>query len=211
METLLQALRPLFAPAFSLWGAPASWLELVAFVLALAMVGFNIRVNPLGWPLAIASSLLYLALFWDSRLYGEANLQIFFVVVALWGWWQWLRGTHDDGTALRVRPLGRREMIGCTVAMAVAWPLLGAFLARVTDSDVPWWDAFPTAGSLVGQWLLGRKYVENWPVWLLVNVVSVALFAYKGLWLTVVLYAVFVLLSLAGWRAWSALARTEAR
>jgi len=103
METLLQALRPLFAPAFSLWGAPASWLELVAFVLALAMVGFNIRVNPLGWPLAIASSLLYLALFWDSRLYGEANLQIFFVVVALWGWWQWLRGTHDDGTALRVR------------------------------------------------------------------------------------------------------------
>ncbi|HOY34577.1 MAG TPA: nicotinamide riboside transporter PnuC [Piscinibacter sp.] len=211
METLLQALRPLFASAFTLWGAPASWLELIAFVLALAMVGFNIRVNPLGWPLAIASSLLYFALFWDSRLYGEANLQIFFVVVALWGWWQWLRGTQDDGTALRVRSLGRRGLIGCAAAMALAWPLLGAFLARVTDSDVPWWDAFPTAGSLVGQWLLGRKYVENWPVWLLVNVVSVALFAYKGLWLTVVLYAVFVLLSLAGWRAWSALARTEAR
>ncbi len=211
METLLQALRPLFASAFTLWGAPASWLELIAFVLALAMVGFNIRVNPLGWPLAIVSSLLYFALFWDSRLYGEANLQVFFAVVALWGWWQWLRGTQDDGTALRVRALGRRELIGCAVAMAVVWPLLGAFLARVTDSDVPWWDAFPTAGSLVGQWLLGRKYVENWPVWLIVNTVSVALFAFKGLWLTVVLYAVFVLLSLAGWRAWSAQARAEAR
>jgi len=211
MESLLQALRPLFASAFTLWGAPASWLELVAFVLALAMVGFNIRVNPLGWPLAIVSSLLYFALFWDSRLYGEANLQVFFVVVALWGWWQWLRGTQDDGTALRVRTLDRRGLIGCALAMALAWPLLGAFLARVTDSDVPWWDAFPTAGSLVGQWLLGRKYVENWPVWLIVNTVSVALFAYKGLWLTVVLYAVFVLLSVAGWRAWSALARAEAR
>jgi nicotinamide mononucleotide transporter len=211
METLLQALRPLFASAFTLWGAPASWLELVAFVLALAMVGFNIRVNPLGWPLAIVSSLLYFALFWDSRLYGEANLQVFFAAVALWGWWQWLRGTQDDGTALRVRTLDRRELIGCAVAMALAWPLLGAFLARVTDSDVPWWDAFPTAGSLVGQWLLGRKYVENWPVWLIVNTVSVALFAYKGLWLTVVLYAVFVLLSVAGWRAWSAQARAEAR
>ena len=211
METLLQALRPLFASAFTLWGTPASWLELVAFVLALAMVGFNIRVNPLGWPLAIVSSLLYFALFWDSRLYGEANLQLFFAVVALWGWWQWLRGRQDDGSALRVRTLGRRELIGCAVAMAVAWPLLGAFLARVTDSDVPWWDAFPTAGSLVGQWLLGRKYVENWPVWLIVNTVSVALFAYKGLWLTVVLYAVFVLLSVAGWRAWSAQARAGAR
>lgn len=211
METLLQALRPQFASAFTLWGAPASWLELVAFVLALAMVGFNIRVNPLGWPLAIVSSLLYFALFWDSRLYGEANLQIFFVVVAAWGWWQWLRGTQDDGTALRVRTLGRRGLIGCAAAMAVAWPLLGAFLARVTDSDVPWWDAFPTAGSLVGQWLLGRKYVENWPVWLIVNIVSVALFAYKGLWLTVVLYAVFVLLSVAGWRAWSMQARADTR
>jgi nicotinamide mononucleotide transporter len=211
MEALLQALRPLFAPAFTLWGSPASWLELIAFGLALAMVGFNIRVNPLGWPLAIVSSLLYFALFWDSRLYGEANLQIFFAVVALWGWWQWLRGTQADGAALRVRALGRREWIVCAVAMAVAWPLLGAFLARVTDSDVPWWDAFPTAGSLVGQWLLGRKYVENWPAWLVVNTVSVGLFAYKGLWLTVLLYAVFIVLSAAGWRAWRQMARVGAR
>ena len=74
------------------------------------------------------------------------------------------------------------------------------------DSDVPWWDAFPTAASIVGQWLLGRKYVENWPTWVIVNVVSVALFAYKGLWLTVGLYAVFVAMSFAGWRAWRRLA-----
>ena len=206
MEPLLQALQPLFAPAFTLWGAPATWLELVAFVLALAMVGCNIRVDPLGWPLAIASSLLYFALFWDSRLYGEASLQIFFVVVALWGWWQWLRGTQHDGSALRVRELGARGRWLALALLAAAWPALALFLARVSDSDVPWWDAFPTAASLVGQWLLGRKYVENWPVWLLVNIVSVGLFAYKGLWLTVVLYAVFVLLSVAGWRAWHRLA-----
>jgi len=210
METLLQALRPLFAPAFTLWGAPASWLELLAFVLALAMVVFNIRVNPLGWPLAIVSSLLYFALFWDSKLYGEASLQIVFAVVALWGWWQWLRGTQRDGTALHVRRLTHRALLVCAIAMATAWPLLGALLARITDSDVPWWDAFPTAGSLIGQWLLGRKYVENWPVWLIVNVVSVGLFAFKGLWLTVLLYAVFAVLSVAGWRAWQRLASGHA-
>jgi nicotinamide mononucleotide transporter len=68
---------------------------------------------------------------------------------------------------------------------------------------VPYFDALPTAGSVAGQWLLGRQYVENWPVWLAVNVVSVALFAHKGLWLTVVLYALFALLSVFGWRAWS--------
>ena len=72
----------------------------------------------------------------------------------------------------------------CAVAIAIAWPATALFLRRFTDTDVPWWDAFPTAASLVGQWLLGRKYVENWPVWIAVDVVGAALFAYKGLWLT---------------------------
>jgi nicotinamide mononucleotide transporter len=83
-----------------------------------------------------------------------------------------------------------------------AWPLLGWLLDTATDSDVPYWDALPTAGSVAGQWLLGRQYIENWPVWVVVNVASVALFAIKGLWLTVVLYALFAVLALAGWRAW---------
>lgn len=206
MESLLQVLRPLFAPAFTLWGSPASWLELIALVLSLAMVALNMRVNPLGWPLAIVSSLLYFLVFWDSRLYGEASLQIFFAIVALWGWWQWLRGTMDDGGRLRVRSLPRRAAFACLAALALAWPALALFLRHYTDSDVPWFDAFPTAGSLVGQWLLGRKYIENWLAWLGVNLVSVGLFAFKGLWLTVLLYALFVLLSVIGWRAWRRLA-----
>ncbi|HEV7914345.1 MAG TPA: nicotinamide riboside transporter PnuC, partial [Albitalea sp.] len=185
MDALLQALQPLFAPAFTLWGSAVTWLEIVAFVLAVAMVVLNIRVNPLGWPLAIVSSLLYFALFWNSRLYGDSSLQIFFAVVALWGWWQWLRGTQADGGALRVRRLGARGRLAALLVVAVAWPALGLFLKRFTDTDVPWWDAFPTAASVIGQWLLGRKYVENWPTWVVVNIISVGLFAYKGLWLTV--------------------------
>ena len=202
MTSLLQALQPLFASAFTLWGSPVTWLVIVAFALAITMVIFNIRVNPLGWPLAIVSSILYFALFWNSRLYGEAGLQILFVLVAGWGWWQWVRGTTADGGALRVRALSMRGRLIAVAAVAVGWPAIGWLLHRTTDTDVPWWDAFPTAASIVGQWLLGRKYVENWPAWVIVNIVSVALFAYKGLWLTVGLYAVFVALSFAGWRAW---------
>ena len=202
IDALLQWLQPLFVPAFNAWGSDVTWLEGLAFVLAVAMVVFNIRVNPLGWPLAIVSSLLYFALFWNSRLYGDASLQIFFAVVAGWGWWQWLRGTLPDGSALHVRELGSRGRWITLGAMALAWPATGWFLKRFTDTDVPWWDAFPTAGSVVGQWLLGRQYVENWPAWVIVNVVSIGLFAYKGLWLTVLLYAVFVVMSFVGWRAW---------
>ena len=208
MNTLLQWMQPFFAPAFTLWGAPVSMLEIVAFVLALAMVVLNMRVNPIAWPLAIVSSLLYVALFWNSRLYGDASLQIFFALVALWGWWQWLRGTAADGNALHVRALPARARWWLVAALLVAWPATGLFLKHYTDTDVPWWDAFPTAASVIGQWLLGRKYIENWPAWVVVNIVSVGLFAYKGLWLTVLLYSLFVAMSFIGWRAWLRLAKT---
>ena len=202
LETLLAAARPVLAPAFTLLGSPVTWLEVVAFVLSIAMVLANLRVIVVGWPLAIAASLLYALLFADSKLYGEAALQIFFVMVSCWGWWQWRRGTGNDGRALTVHTLRPRQRIVVLLATLAAWPLLALALMRLTDSDVPWLDALPTVASVTGQLLLGRKLVENWPVWLAVNVFSVGLFAYKGLWLTSVLYALFAGLSVWGWRAW---------
>lgn len=202
MDPLLQATAPLLAEAFTLWGSPTTWLEVAGVVLSVWMVGCNMRVNPLAWPLAIASSLLYALLFAHSRLYGEAGLQLFFVAVAGWGWWQWLRGRGGDGGALKVHRLTRRQRATVTALTLVAWPALALALARFTDSDVPWLDALPTVGSIAGQLLLGRKLIENWPVWLAVNLVSIALFGVKGLWLTVALYTVFAVLSVAGWRSW---------
>ena len=208
MDGLLQAARPLLAPAFSLWGSPVTWLEMLAFVLSLAMVVCNIRVNPLAWPLAIVASLLYFLLFWDSRLYGEAGLQIFFVVVAVLG--------LVAMAARHARPTARRcACATCPAARGSAcwrrwrWPgrCSAPSCARPPTPTCPGGTRLPTAGSLAGQWLLGRKYVENWPVWVVVNVVSVGLFACKGLWLTVLLYVLFVLMALWGWRAWRRLAR----
>jgi len=204
LEALLHAARPLLAPAFALLGSPVSWLELLALVLGVAMVLANLRVNPVGWPLAMASSLLYALLFADSKLYGEAALQFVFIALAVWGWWQWLRGRTGDGNALHVHTLSRRQRWAAALATLAAWPLLGLLLQRLTDSDVPFLDALPTVGSIAGQLLLARKRLDNWPVWVAVNVCSVALFAYKALWLTAALYVVFALLALAGWKAWKA-------
>ncbi|MES2091563.1 MAG: nicotinamide riboside transporter PnuC [Pseudomonadota bacterium] len=193
---------PWLMPVFSAWGVPVSGLEVWAFVLSLGMVWLNMRVNPWGWPLAIISSLMYGLLFARSQLYGEASLQLVFVVLSVWGWWQWLYGRNPLNQALRVQVLGRQgRLIGMLVVL-LSWPALGLLLDHATDSDVPYMDAFPSAASLLGQWLLGRKYLENWPTWLVVNVFSVVLFAYKGLWLTFILYGLFAVLSWVGWRQW---------
>ena len=205
MIDFLVATAPLLAPAFHLAGSDITWLEIAAVVLGLWMVLCNLRINPLGWPLAIVSSALYALLFVHSKLYGEAALQGVFIVLGAWGWWQWLRGTAGDGQRLRVRSLTPRQR-GLVLALTLAaWPALGLLLSRVTDSDVPYLDALPTVGSLAGQTLLARKWVDNWPAWVAVNAVSLVLFATKGLWLTVALYAVFLVLAVVGWRAWARL------
>ena len=190
------------APAFVLWGAPTSWLEVIAAAIALVMVGCNMREIHWGWPLAILSSTLYVFVFAQARIYGDASLQVFFAFVAIWGWFQWLRGHRADGSALQVRRLTTRGALWSLAACAVAWPVVALFLIRFTDTDVPWFDGFATGISLVGQFLLGRKFIENWIVWAAVNAVSIGLFIHKGLWLTVGLYAVFAVLSVAGYFAW---------
>ena len=206
LRAALEAATPLLAPLFTLLGSPVTGLELVAFGLSLWMVACNLRVNPLAWPLAMAASALYGLLFAHSRLYGEAALQLFFIAVAGWGWWQWLRGRGGDGQALRVHRMTARARWLALAATLAAWPVVALLLDHATDSDVPWLDALPTVASVTGQLLLGRKLVENWPTWLFVNLVSVVLFAAKGLWLTVLLYALFAALSVVGWRAWRRLA-----
>ena len=133
---------------------------------------------------------------------AKLALQLVFIALALWGWWQWLRARDDAGRPLRVSPLNPRHRLLALGATLAAWPLLGLLLDHATDSDVPYFDALPTVASITGQILLARKHTDNWPVWLAVNAVSVALFAHKGLWLTVVLYALFAALSVQGWRSW---------
>jgi nicotinamide mononucleotide transporter len=192
----------LLTPAFTALGSPVTWLELLAFVLAVWMVICNIRVHLLAWPLACVSSLLYFGLFWSGQLYGEAGLQLLFAGLAVWGAWQWRFGRREGGEPLVVRRLGLLGLWRPALITLAGWPALGLVLDRFTDSPLPYWDAFPTVASLLGQWLLARKYEENWPVWIVVNLASVALFGLKGYWLTVLLYAGFIPMSVIGWRAW---------
>lgn len=209
LETLnawLSWAQPLMATCFTAWQVPVTYAEAIAFVLSLAMVFCNLRVNPWAWPLSIASSVLFGLLMAHTGLYGMAALQIVFVLLSVWGWTQWLRGSVNAQPALIVRTLSKRGIAWSALGFVVLWAICGYTLDHITDSAVPYGDALPTAGSIVGQWLLARKWVENWPCWALVNVISLVLFATQDLWLSMLLYGIFALLSLIGWRQWLQLA-----
>jgi nicotinamide mononucleotide transporter len=197
--------------AFTVLETPVTWLEVLAFVLALANIACNVWEIHWGWPLTVLASGLYAWLFYASKLYGETGVNIFFAVTGVWGWWQWLRGTRAaTGAPLQIARLQRQGVMTAIAAWGLLWLLCSVVLRSITDSDVAWADGFVTAGSIVGTVLLGRKFIENWPTWLLVNVASVALFAYKGLVLTVVLYVIFLGLAAWGWWGWSRRSRGAA-
>jgi nicotinamide mononucleotide transporter len=185
-----------------LLGLTTTPLELVSFVLSVITVLLNIRQNHWAWLFSIVSSATYAAVFFDARIYGDAALQGVFIAVSVWGWYQWLHGSarHDALHITRSSAAGWRYGL---LAWALGFVLLAWFLKTYTGTDVPRIDGFLTAGSLLGQVLLSRKKVENWIVWIAVDVLYVGLYVYKGLMLTAVLYGVFVIMAVAGWRAWS--------
>ena len=190
--------------AFTLLGTAVTWLEVIAFALALANIACNVFEIHWGWPLTVVASALYVWLFYASKLYGEAGVNGFFALAAVWGWWQWLRGHRADSRLpLKIARLDRNGLAISGAAWAALWVAFSLLLRAVSDSDVPWADGFVAAGSVVGTVLLGRKFIENWPLWLIVNAASIALFVYKGLHLTVVLYVIFFLLAIWGWIGWT--------
>lgn len=188
-------------PTFLLFGFSASLLEIVSFLLAVLTVWLNIRQTHWAWLFAILSSATYGVVFVQSRLYGDAGLQLVFVLVSIWGWYQWLHGGigHQALQASRLSAHGRWL---CGLAWLAGFVLLSWFLRRYTDTDVPRIDGFLTAGSLLGQFLLSRKKLENWHVWIAVDVLYVGLYIHKQLILTALLYALFVVMAAIGLKVW---------
>lgn len=187
------------------WGVSSTPLEVFSFALSVCTVALNIRQIHWAWLFSILSSALYGIVFFHSRLYGDMGLQLVFILVSVWGWVCWLRGTGE--VSLPVSRLTMLQWGASVVAWAAGFILLAWFLKVQTDTDVPQMDGFLTAGSLLGQVLLSRKKIENWLIWILVDLLYVGLYVYKNLVLTAVLYAVFVIMAMAGWRAWSRLGK----
>ena len=179
----------------------AQIIEYTAAALALGGVGMMTMRMRLGWVLNFLSCLLYTWVFYNSKLYGDAALQIGFGVMQVWGWLRWKNYSSEGEIPLRSMDF---DGLWNTLLLVIGGSLLlGLLLSRGTDSDVPWTDASCTAGSITAQILQIARYRENWLLWILVNLVYVPLYLYKELPATAILYSVFFMMAVGGLWQWN--------
>jgi nicotinamide mononucleotide transporter len=179
----------------------ANWLENVAVAFGMVSVYLSTREKIASWPTAIVNVGIFFFVFWKARLYADAGLQIVYLVLSIYGWYEWLYGGAQH-TRLRVTRTSAQQWVVMTLLAASFAGGLGWFLSRHTDSPVPYLDASLTAFSLMAQWMMTRKQLENWGVWIAVNLVYVPVLVVRGLSLTAVQYAVFIVLAAMGLRDW---------
>jgi len=180
------------------------WLEPIAAGLGVLCLFFLIRQSLWAWPVGIAMTSLYALIFFDVRLYSDFGLQLIFCALQAYGWWYWLahREKADAQSQAPVLRLSVMQLLPWLGAGAIGALGLGLAMDRFTNADLPYWDAITTSFSLVAQFLLARKYLENWLVWIGVDVVAIGVYAYKGLMLTSGLYALFLLMCVWGYWQW---------
>lgn len=175
-------------------------LEGIAAAFGVISVYLSTRQNIWSWPTAIINVGLYTIVFYQGRLYGQMGLQPIYLALSVYGWYQWLHGGAQRGE-LRVTRASPRLLATLGILNLAAWIALAAIL-RQTDAALPWLDALLTTTSLVAQWMMTRKILENWMIWIAVDLVYVPMFISQHLYATAMLYAAFLVLAIMGVVEW---------
>ena len=179
---------------------PFNMIEMLGFVSGGWTVWLTVKENVWNWPIGIANSAFFLVLFLRSGLYADSGLQVFYIVLGLLGWYWWLYGGKDR-TQLNVQHASAKTLIAlAAIIMIATWPF--AIYLRSIQDAAPFLDALTTVLSLVAQYLLTKKYIENWYIWMFVDVIYIGLYIYKQLNLTAVLYFIFLCMCVRGFIEW---------
>ena len=189
--------------------SPLGIYEALGFATGGACVWLCVRQHLWNWPLGLANNVMFFALFLQSRLYGEMALQVVFFGFGVYGWWNWLCGGAQHNT-LTVSRAHRYEWLALVLLIPSTTWLLCEVLSAVKGA-APLWDALSTVISLAAQYLMSRKRVENWLFWIVADLILVPLYFSRGLYLTALLFAIFLTMSLIGgyawWQSWRAAQR----
>ncbi|MEO0364661.1 MAG: nicotinamide riboside transporter PnuC [Pseudomonadota bacterium] len=188
-----------------------SLLEYIAVALAIAYLLLAIRQSIWCWPCALVSTAIYIYLFYDVALLSESALNVFYLVMAIYGWWQWQQGSESRPGTLLISRLALKWHLAALALVAVLVWVTGTQMRQHTQADFPYLDAATTWSAVWATWLTTRKVLENWYYWLVIDFVSIGLFAHKGLILTAALFALYVVLVVVGLRIWTRSYRAQTR
>lgn len=180
-----------------------NYIELLGAILGIAYIFFSIRQSILTWPVGLLTSLLYVWVFFVSKLYADMGLQMYYVAISIYGWYEWLFGNQTNHTeSIKVSRINFRMGVILSVVSILLFFVIWYVLKNYTDSPVPMADSLATALSIVATWMLARKILEHWLIWIFVDAFSIGLFWYKDLMPTVVLFIVYTVMAYIGYREW---------
>lgn len=174
---------------------------MLAVVLAVAYLVLAIRQNIWCWAAAAVSTLLYLFIMYQSRLYMESVLQLFYLGMALYGWQQWRQGGNDEG-GLRVSTWPLRHHLFAIGSVLLLVFISGELLTRYSNAAMPHLDSFTTWGAIVATFMVARKVLENWIYWFVIDAVSVGLYLSRDLVFTAALFIAYLVMIVIGYRSW---------
>ncbi len=184
------------------WQALSGW-EIAAVVLGIAYLLLAMRESLWCWYAAFAGTSIYLYLFWQVGLLMESLLQVYYLGMAVYGWWQWQQGGKTPGESSR--PIARWSLgrHGFAIAAVLALSAVsGALLSAYSDARLPYLDSFTTWGAILTTWMVARKILENWLYWLVVDSASIYLYLDRELYLTSLLFAIYLVIVVLGFRQW---------
>lgn len=178
------------------------WLEVAGVAVGFIYLWLEYKASVWLWAASVAMPLLYLDVYWQAGLYADFGINVYYLLASVYGFarWRFKRGTSDRPAAISRTPRGMWKWL--CLATAALWLLTGWILWRYTDSTVPWSDGLTTALSITALWMLAQKYAEQWLLWLAADVGCSVLYVYKGLYFTAVLYGVYAVVAVAGYRKW---------
>lgn len=180
-----------------------NYIEFLGAILGIAYIFFSIRQNILTWPVGLLTSALYVWVFFVSKLYADMGLQMYYVAISIYGWYEWKKGdpkTHSE--SIKVSRINWKLAVILIIVSLLLFVLIWFILKNYTDSNVPVADSLATSLSIVATWMLARKILEHWLVWIFVDLFSIGLFWYKELYPTVVLFSVYTIMAIVGYFEW---------
>jgi len=181
-----------------------NYIEVFGAITGIIYVILEIRQNIWLWPLGLVTSIIYVFVFFTSKFYADMGLQAYYVLISIYGWYWWLRGgKKHKANSLPVTRVSFRLATVLLFVFIILFMGIWLLLSKYTDSPVPLGDAFTTALSIIATWMLARKIIEHWVLWVIADLVSMGLYIYKGLYPTVVLFAVYTTMAVIGYREWN--------